>query len=162
VAHRLEPVGEPGGVRYVNDSKATNVAAALRGLAAYADSPVHLILGGQGKGESFEPLVAAIGPNVRAVYASGETGAELADAVGDGDPSFYLKRQGIYAAFGVVAMIVVSRLGYRSLRKSAPSLLAVALLALLAVLAIGEKVNGARRWIVVGPATFQPSEFAKV
>ena len=39
------------GVRYVNDSKATNVAAALRALAAYADEPVHLILGGSLKGE---------------------------------------------------------------------------------------------------------------
>ena len=39
VPHRLEPVGEVNGVRYVNDSKATNVAAALRALAAYADEP---------------------------------------------------------------------------------------------------------------------------
>ena len=54
--HRLEPVGEVNGVRYVNDSKATNVAAALRALAAYADEPVHLILGGSRKGEDFTPL----------------------------------------------------------------------------------------------------------
>ena len=65
VPHRLEPVGEVDGVRFVNDSKATNVAAALRALAAYADEPVHLILGGSLKGESFAPLAAAIGPNVR-------------------------------------------------------------------------------------------------
>ena len=45
VPHRLELVGERDGVRYVNDSKATNVAAARRALAAYADEPVHLILG---------------------------------------------------------------------------------------------------------------------
>jgi len=50
VPHRLELVGERGGVRYVNDSKATNVAAALRALAAYGDEPVHLILGGSPKG----------------------------------------------------------------------------------------------------------------
>ena len=59
--HRLELVGERDGVRYVNDSKATNVAAALRALAAYADEPVHLILGGSPKGEDFAPLAAAIG-----------------------------------------------------------------------------------------------------
>src|SRR5205807_9971291 len=53
VPHRLELVGERAGVRYVNDSKATNVAAALRGLAAYAGEPVHLILGGSPKGEDF-------------------------------------------------------------------------------------------------------------
>ena len=48
-------------MRFVNDSKATNVAAASRALAAYADEPVHLILGGSLKGESFEPLAGAIG-----------------------------------------------------------------------------------------------------
>src|SRR5258708_509314 len=61
VPHRLELVDEAGGVRFVNDSKATNVAAARRGLAAYADERVHLILGGSLKGEDFAPLAAAIG-----------------------------------------------------------------------------------------------------
>jgi UDP-N-acetylmuramoylalanine--D-glutamate ligase len=81
VPHRLEPVGEVDGVRYVNDSKATNVAAALRALAAYATEPVHLILGGSRKGEDFAPLAAAIGPNVRSVHLIGETAAELAAAI---------------------------------------------------------------------------------
>jgi len=81
VPHRLEPVGEVDGVRYVNDSKATNVAAALRALAAYADEPVHLILGGSRKGEDFAPLAAAIGPNVRTVHLIGETADELGAAI---------------------------------------------------------------------------------
>jgi len=81
VPHRLEPVGEVNGVLYVNDSKATNVAAALRALAAYADEPVHLILGGSRKGEDFAPLAAAIGPNVRSVHLIGETADELAAAI---------------------------------------------------------------------------------
>jgi UDP-N-acetylmuramoylalanine--D-glutamate ligase len=81
VPHRLEPVAEIGGVRYVNDSKATNVAAALRALAAYADEPVHLILGGSRKGEDFTPLAAAIGPNVSSVHLIGETAGELAAAI---------------------------------------------------------------------------------
>jgi UDP-N-acetylmuramoylalanine--D-glutamate ligase len=81
VPHRLEPVGEVDGVRYVNDSKATNVAAALRALAAYGEEPVHLILGGSRKGEDFQPLAAAIGPNVRSVHLIGETAAELAAAI---------------------------------------------------------------------------------
>jgi UDP-N-acetylmuramoylalanine--D-glutamate ligase len=89
VPHRLEPVGEVNGVRYVNDSKATNVAAALRALAAYADEPVHLILGGSRKGEDFAPLAAALGPNVRSVHLIGETADELAAAISqahdDGD-----------------------------------------------------------------------------
>jgi UDP-N-acetylmuramoylalanine--D-glutamate ligase len=81
VPHRLEPVGEVNGVRYVNDSKATNVAAALRAFAAYANEPVHLILGGSRKGEDFTPLAAAIGPNVRSVHLIGETAGELAAAI---------------------------------------------------------------------------------
>lgn len=82
VVHRLELVGEVGGVRFVNDSKATNVAAALRALAAYDDVPLHLIVGGRAKGESFAPLAAAIGENVRAVYAIGEAARELAAEIG--------------------------------------------------------------------------------
>ncbi len=86
VPHRLELVGERDGIRYVNDSKATNVAAALRALAAYADEPVHLILGGSPKGEDFAPLAAAIGPNVRSVHLIGAEAERLAAVIaGDRD-----------------------------------------------------------------------------
>ena len=77
VPHRLEPIGEVDGVRYVNDSKATNVAAALRGLAAYPDALV--ILGGSLKGESFEPLA----PRVRRAFLVGEASEQLAEVLGD-------------------------------------------------------------------------------
>jgi UDP-N-acetylmuramoylalanine--D-glutamate ligase len=65
----------------VNDSKATNVAAALRALAAYSEEPVHLILGGSKKGEDFAPLAAAIGPNVRSVHLIGEEGPRIGELV---------------------------------------------------------------------------------
>jgi UDP-N-acetylmuramoylalanine--D-glutamate ligase len=81
VPHRLELVRELNGVRYVNDSKATNVAAALRALATYEHEPVHLILGGSRKGEDFRPLAAALGPNVRSVHLIGETAGELAAVI---------------------------------------------------------------------------------
>jgi UDP-N-acetylmuramoylalanine--D-glutamate ligase len=81
VAHRLELVANVGGVAYVNDSKATNVAAARPALQAYGDEPVHLILGGSLKGESFEPLARAVGPNVRRAYLIGEAAAQLADVL---------------------------------------------------------------------------------
>jgi UDP-N-acetylmuramoylalanine--D-glutamate ligase len=81
VPHRLELVAKIGGVRYVNDSKATNVAAALRALAAYEDEPLHLIVGGSRKGEDFAPLAAAIGPNVKSIHLIGETADELAAAI---------------------------------------------------------------------------------
>jgi UDP-N-acetylmuramoylalanine--D-glutamate ligase len=81
VPHRLELVGERNGVRYVNDSKATNVAAARRALAAYGDEPVRLILGGSLKGEDFAPLAEAIGPNVRSIHLIGEAAPVLAAAL---------------------------------------------------------------------------------
>jgi UDP-N-acetylmuramoylalanine--D-glutamate ligase len=81
VPHRLELVRELGGVRYVNDSKATNVPAALKALAAYEQDPVHLILGGSHKGEDFAPLAAAIGANMKSVHVIGETAGELAAAI---------------------------------------------------------------------------------
>jgi UDP-N-acetylmuramoylalanine--D-glutamate ligase len=96
VPHRLELVAERDEVRYVNDSKATNVAAALRALAAYADEPVHLILGGSSKGEDFAPLAAAIGPNVRSVHFIGAEAARLAAAI-DGDIDESLERAVMHA-----------------------------------------------------------------
>ena len=73
------------GVRFVNDSKATNVAATRRALDAYSDEGVHLILGGSVKGESFAPLAAAIGPRVRSIHLVGEASDQLAAAL-DGRP----------------------------------------------------------------------------
>jgi UDP-N-acetylmuramoylalanine--D-glutamate ligase len=85
VEHRLEPVGEVQGVRFVNDSKATNVAAARRALAAYADERVHLILGGRAKGEDFRRLAAAIGDNVASVHLVGEAAPQLAAVMPSAD-----------------------------------------------------------------------------
>src|SRR5919201_5391634 len=81
VPHRLELVAERAGVRYVNDSKATNVAAARPALEAYADDPVHLILGGSLKGESFAPLAEAIGENVESIHVIGEAADALVAAL---------------------------------------------------------------------------------
>jgi UDP-N-acetylmuramoylalanine--D-glutamate ligase len=98
VPHRLEPAGEVKGVRYVNDSKATNVAAALRALAAYADEPVHLILGGSLKGESFAPLAAAVGPNVLSIHLIGDAGEQLEDVLaGRGHRDLRLERAVMHA-----------------------------------------------------------------
>src|SRR5438067_10932967 len=85
-----------------------------------------------------------------------------AAAVGGKDPSYYLKRQGIYAALGIVLMMVAQRWDYRRLKALAPMLILGSLFLLVAVLAIGPAINGARRWISLGPAVFQPSELAKL
>ncbi|MFL5960085.1 MAG: Mur ligase family protein [Gaiellaceae bacterium] len=79
VPHRLELVRELRGVRWVNDSKATNTAAARRGVAAY-DAPLRLILGGSLKGEDFAPFARDLPVNVRSLYLVGEASDELAAA----------------------------------------------------------------------------------
>jgi len=78
VPHRLEPVAELGGVRFVNDSKATNVAAAIVGLRAFAGG-IHAILGGSEKGEPFAPLLAPIRERCAACYLTGATADRMAE-----------------------------------------------------------------------------------
>jgi cell division protein FtsW len=83
-------------------------------------------------------------------------------AIGNGNSTGYLERQGVYALLGLAMMTLAARTYYRSWRRFAPGLVVGALFLCLAVLAIGAQVNGARRWIAVGPVVFQPSELAKV
>jgi cell division protein FtsW len=83
-------------------------------------------------------------------------------AIGGGNSTYFLKRQGLFALLGLVALVVARRWHYRRLRNLAPSLLIVSLCLLLFALVAGQNVNGARRWIELGPATFQPSELAKL
>ena len=83
-------------------------------------------------------------------------------AVGGGNPNFYVERQGLYAVLGIVLMVLAMRWDYRRLRALSPALVITSLVLLLAVLAIGPPVNGARRWLSFGPAVFQPSELAKL
>jgi UDP-N-acetylmuramoylalanine--D-glutamate ligase len=70
VPHRLERVRELGGVTYVNDSKATNVAAAVAALRAF-DGGVHAIMGGSLKGGSFDDLAEPVAAACDAVYLLG-------------------------------------------------------------------------------------------
>ena len=259
VPHRIELVRELRGVRFVNDSKATNVAAALRALASFRGDRLHVILGGRGKRESYDPLalafkdrdrayligeaseelapaLAAVGVDVvlagdlpssrgrgsrscgprrrrsalarlrelrpvprlrgsrrclprarrRAVVRSGDGYADqrlvafltlglvafglvmvysatsASAALGNGDPMSFLKRQAVYASIGVVFMVLAARLDYHRLRWVAPPLVLTALVLCASVLVLGPPINGARRWFVLGPASFQPSELAKL
>ena len=82
VEHRLELVAERDGIRYVNDSKATNVASAVVGISSYP-SGVHVILGGRGKGENYADMRLPVGARARAVYLIGETAAEIGAELAD-------------------------------------------------------------------------------
>lgn len=77
--HRMQSVALVDGVHWIDDSKGTNVGAVVMSLAGLEDQSVHLILGGQGKGESFLPLVEPVQRKASSVYLIGETAAEIRD-----------------------------------------------------------------------------------
>ena len=76
VEHRLEFVRELGGVRFINDSKATNVDAVQYALGSFS-GPIVLLLGGRDKGNDYTVLGAAVRERVRAIVAIGESAAKV-------------------------------------------------------------------------------------
>jgi len=82
VEHRLEPIATFNGVRWYNDSKATNPDSTYKALAAFSE-PIVLIAGGRNKGIEIEPLARAIAGRVSALVTIGETGEELARRAGE-------------------------------------------------------------------------------
>jgi UDP-N-acetylmuramoylalanine--D-glutamate ligase len=87
VPHRLELVRERNGVRWVNDSIATNTFAVRHGVSAF-DAPVRLILGGSPKGEDFGPFARDLPSNVRSLYLVGAAADELATALDSAGRSY--------------------------------------------------------------------------
>ena len=81
--HRMRLVATMGGVRYYNDSKATNPAASKQALAGFGDGSVHLILGGRAKGDGadFAELAAAAATKAAAVYLIGEAADAIASVL---------------------------------------------------------------------------------
>ncbi len=82
IPHRLEPVAEAGGILWVNDSKATNVAAATSAMESL-DRPLIVLLGGKDKGEDFGPLARPIRSRARAVVVYGEAAPRLERELGE-------------------------------------------------------------------------------
>jgi UDP-N-acetylmuramoylalanine--D-glutamate ligase len=80
VPHRLERIAELGGVEWINDSKATNVASTIVALRAFPGR-IRLIAGGRGKQQGFSPLAAPVRERCMAVYLIGEAAGELAAAL---------------------------------------------------------------------------------
>ncbi len=78
--HRLEPVRNLEGVLYVNDSKGTNVGAALRSLESF-EAPVVLIAGGRDKGGDYAPLSYAARGKVKVAILLGEAREKIAAAM---------------------------------------------------------------------------------
>lgn len=78
------------------------------------------------------------------------------------DPFYYLKKQGFATLLGLAGMTVVSRIDYHRWAPLAVPGYVAALLLSLAVMFFGDEYNGSKRWLSLGPLSFQPSEFAKV
>ena len=78
------------------------------------------------------------------------------------DSAYYFKKQLFATSLGLMGMYLVSFMDYHFLVKMAPFFYGVSLVLSLAVLLFGEEYNGSKRWLSLGPLSFQPSEFSKV
>lgn len=78
------------------------------------------------------------------------------------DSAYYFKKQIFATSLGLMGMYLVSCMDYHILVKFAPFFYLVSILLSLAVLLFGDEYNGSKRWLSIGPLSFQPSEFAKV
>lgn len=78
------------------------------------------------------------------------------------DSFYYLKKQVFATLLGIAGMFVVANMDYHVWRHFAVLGYLTAILLSVAVLFIGDEINGSKRWLSLGPLSFQPSEFAKV
>ena len=104
--HRLMPVAEIDGVRYVDDSKATNVDAVVQALAAF-DAPVVLIAGGRDKGGGYRALRSAVRARVKRLVVLGEAAEAIAAELGPLCP------QGAVRAADMGQAVALARSGAR-------------------------------------------------
>jgi UDP-N-acetylmuramoylalanine--D-glutamate ligase len=84
--HRLQKVGERGGVTFYDDSKGTNPGATMKAIEGFADGTVHLILGGRNKDADLATLTPMVRRKARRAYLIGEAAEEFAAALGAAVP----------------------------------------------------------------------------
>ena len=91
------------------------------------------------------------------------TSADILDRDLDQDTHHAMLRHILYAICGCVAGLIAWAIGYRNLLRASPFLLGLCVIMLIMVLipGVGKTVNGARRWIALGPYSMQPSECVK-
>lgn len=78
------------------------------------------------------------------------------------DPAYYFKKQLFATSLGLMAMYLVSLIDYHKIAKFSGLAYVISMILSLAVLLFGDEYNGSKRWLSIGPLSFQPSEFAKV
>lgn len=89
--HRIEPCGQVDGVRYVNDSKATNVDSVEKALTAFVPGSIIVLLGGHDKGTELHTLAHAVSARCKAAVCYGEAGPRIAQALRDEDADMGLE-----------------------------------------------------------------------
>jgi len=90
LSHRMQFVARKGAVNYINDSKATNVAAAVASIQSI-DGTVVLVAGGEGKGGDFSELAAALEGKLRAAVLLGTDAEAIADAIDTVMPVYFAR-----------------------------------------------------------------------
>lgn len=89
--------------------------------------------------------------------------ASIAYAAHDGgDQWFYLSRQAMFLTAGALAGLIAFKIPMAKWKKYTPWILLLSLLLLVAVLVVGREINGAKRWIHLGPVNLQPTEIFKL
>ncbi|NMA55180.1 MAG: putative lipid II flippase FtsW [Firmicutes bacterium] len=108
----------------------------------------------------FFAIVTLLGIGIVMVFSA----SSISATIEFDDSSYYLKKQIIAAAIGILAMLLFMQIDYRRLKKWAPValLIALALLGLVLVEQVGVEGGGATRWLHLGPFNLQPSEVAKI
>ncbi len=163
--HRLPRLARPAGERRERGAYAcpvqvaAEVPEAVRGFGGLAGEDLSSMRKGELESRILILVTLALTAfGIVMVYSATSDPA----AVDGGNPNYYVERQVGYALVGIVLMVLAQRADFRRLRALAPPLVLGSLGLLVAVLVVGPSVNGARRWISLGPALFQPSELAKL
>ncbi len=78
------------------------------------------------------------------------------------DSFYYLKKQGFATLLGILTMVVASEMDYHVFLAFAKPAYLTAIVLSVAVILVGDEYNGSKRWLSLGPLSFQPSEFAKI
>lgn len=104
VPHRIEFIAEKKGVRYYNDSKGTNVDAAIKGINAM-DRPTYLIGGGYDKGSTYDEWIEAFGGKVKKLILIGQTKEKIAACAGRHGFNDYLYAQSLEEAVGLCSSL---------------------------------------------------------
>ena len=93
------------------------------------------------------------------IYSASSYSAQLEY---DGDAAYFMMRQAKIAAVGFVMMLVISKMDYHFFARFALPAYGMSYVLMIAVSLVGIEANGKKRWLGVGPVSFQPTEFVKI